>query len=203
MSRIAIASTAAFFSIILGGCAFGPIVPMPRRLPPQVQASVDYGWDHLVAAGAAVNHEGLLDAILLHEVWHRGVDRLHLTSEKQVGDTRVILETEFVREQPESDRFTIRFVAGDGTLYREDVFTRADLECAMEAYATPDEISSEASSAEWTAHQVRVAERDARFARGRELFPMPEDCGDDRNLIWGRIEIPTAEPNSTAEDESP
>lgn len=161
---------------LLPGCALFGVKPIPQRLTAEGQQRYDYGWQHFVAQGNNVEHTAMLDALLLTQAWHAGVDRLHLRSEKQVGDVRVVMETTFERDLPDDDAFSVTFYDARGRVLRQEHFSSGEMDEAIALfYHTPEgEIENEAPE-EHQARLVRLAERESRLQSVSEVFPMPPE----------------------------
>lgn len=160
-------------SVLLPGCSIlGGGSPLPVRLSDQEQAEFSEGWARFVSNLGSVDRTTILDTILLTQSWYKGVDRLYLIAERDVGDTRVITETQFERTRPELDTFTVRFIAKDGRLLREDVYGRDAIEAAIALAMTSDstEPLPNEDTVQFLDRQLRLAERDARMARVGEFF---------------------------------
>lgn len=162
--------------VLLPGCALFGVKPMPQRLDEGAQQRCDYGWQHLVAQGDEVEHTDMLDVLLLTQVWHVGVDRLYLRSEKQVGDVRVVMETTFEHDLPDDDAFSVTFYDVNGQVLRQERFTAGEMDEAIALfYQTADGEVENETPAEREVRLARVAERDFRLQRAMELFPAPPE----------------------------
>lgn len=160
---------------LLSGCALFGVKPLPQRLSEEGQQRCDYGWRHFVAQCNDVEHTAVLDALLLTQAWHAGVDRLYLRSEKQVGDVLVVMETTFERDLPDDDAFSVTFYDVNGEVLRQERFTSAEIDAAIALYQTSEgEIENETPE-EHEARLVRLAERNARLQRASEVFPAPPE----------------------------
>ena len=96
------------------GC-HGPLpVPMVQRLGDEEQLEVDESWENMFAPVGRLDRSLLLDAIMAYELHTRGVDRLHMTSEKFIEGAVVVLEVIFDRDEPESDAFIVTLIGDDG-----------------------------------------------------------------------------------------
>lgn len=159
----------------LTGCGTFGVKPIPVRLSEAGQQRYEYGWDHLVALGPQVGRTALLDTLLIGQAWHMGVDRLYLRSEKQVGDVRVVMETQFDRALPEDDMFAVTFYDAEDRVERREVFTPAEFDDALALYQTPTGDVENETPAEREQRLARLAERDARLMRVSEVFPAPPE----------------------------
>lgn len=158
--------------VSVAGCTLA-VKPMPTRLAAEEQQACDDGWQRLVDAGGELEHTTLLDTVLLMQLWHHGVDRLQLRSEKQVGDALVVMETGFDRADPDGDVFVVTFYDAQQRMIRQEAFASNELDAAVALYMTPEgEIEGE-SEAERQERKARLAERDERWARVRQVFPPP------------------------------
>lgn len=184
--RLAIVSAV----LVLGGCTGLAVKPMPERLAAQQQQAYDYGWQHLTTEQSEVDRTALLDTILVGQLWHQGVDRLQLRSEKQVGDVLVVMETDFDRADPDGDVFVVTFYDAQQRMLRQEAFASEEMDAAVALYMTPDvEIEGE-SEAERQERKARLAERDERWARVQQVFPRPPEPSEQPEIVI---------PNSIAE----
>ena len=167
------------------GCSGLSVKPMPERLNQKSQQACDSGWQHIVAGEAAVERQALLDAILVHQVWHRGVDRLHLRSEKQVGNTLVIMESDYDRADPDGDVFTVSVIDAQRGLLRREEFSAADVDAAICLYMTPDGDIEGESAAERQDRLARLAEKQARLERALQVFQKPAESPDGTEAVAG------------------
>jgi hypothetical protein len=164
--------------LALGGCTGLAVKPMPERLAAEEQQAYDYGWQHLTTMQSEVDRTALLDTILVGKLWHQGVDRLQLRSEKQVGDVLVVMETDFDRADPEGDVFVVSFYDTQQRVLRQEAFAAGELDAAVALYMTLEgEIEGE-REAERQEREARLVERDERWARVRQVFPRPPVPGD-------------------------
>jgi hypothetical protein len=159
--------------VLLCGCRGLGVKPMPDRLGDDEQQAQDYGWQQLVARGATVDRQTLLDVVLLHQLYHVGVDHLYLVSERQVGKVRVVMESQFERQHPEADTFVVRFLDDHEQMLRQDVFTSDELDAAVALYMTAEGESEGETAPERAARQARVREKQARLKAAEEAFPPP------------------------------
>lgn len=159
----------------LTGCGTFGVKPIPVRLGEAGQQRYEYGWEHLVALGPEVDRTALLDTLLMGQVWHMGVDRLHLRSEKQVGDVRVVMETQFDRALPEEDMFAVTFYDAQGRIERREIFTPAEFDDALALYQSPTEDVENETTAEREQRLARLAELQSRLGRVSEVFPAPPE----------------------------
>lgn len=173
--------TMAVALAFLPGCSFLDGKPMPERLSEEAQARCDYGWEYFVANQPVVEHATLLDTMLMRQVWHRGVDRLYLRSEKQAGDVLVVMETRFERIRPDGDDFSVTLFDTSGRTLRAERFTRQEIEAAIELVGTPsvEDVLPDETPEEYEARMARLAELQARMQRVHEVFPLPPDPNDD------------------------
>jgi hypothetical protein len=160
-------------ALLLPGCTGFSVKPMPDRLDQESQDACDYGWQHLVASGPEVGRQALLDAILMYQLWHRGVDRLHLRGEKQAGSTLVVMESDFDRADPDGDVFTVSFIDAQRGLLRREEFAAADVDAAIRLYMTADGDVEGESAAERQERLTHLAEKQARLEHVAQVFPQP------------------------------
>ncbi len=160
------------------GCAAKIAVPMPERLSLERQTAMDDGWTHLVAHHSTASREALMDAILLHQAWQRGVDSLRLTTEKQVGDVRVRMQSRFDRDAPDADEFRVDFIAADGWVLRSESISGHEMDAALQLYLAQTPPMSvdpnELSPLDATLRDALYAERERRIGTAASLFPIAQ-----------------------------
>ena len=155
-------------SVVLPGCIGWGVKPMPQRLNEEGQARYEYGWNHLVSLGTEVDRATLLDTMLVRGAWIAGVDQVYFRAEKQVGVVRVVMETNFERTLADGDVFQVTFYDAQGQILRQEVFTGAEIDAAMDLLTSPLSETSEQPD-------PRDAERRGRLQRVAEVFPEPPD----------------------------
>ncbi|MGD8454176.1 MAG: hypothetical protein PVJ57_20370 [Phycisphaerae bacterium] len=151
MKSTALLAATCLTCLLAAGCR-GPLgVPMVDRLDEERQAQVDDAWLNVFMASDQVERTLLLDAILCGQLHHRGVDTLHLVSEKHVGDGLVLMEVHFQQDNPDADEFAITFFDAAGWPLRRERFTREDVQArvsffcqaAMQVEDAPPEVQAE------------------------------------------------------------
>lgn len=185
MKTVATLMTVLLLACLNTGCHGLSTKPMPERLSDEQQREYDYGWDQLVAQRSAAERETLLDALLLSQAWHAGVDRFQLVAEKDIGDITVVMESTFLRELPDEDTFTVTFLNPSGAVLRSETYAGVELDAAVSAYLVDDEPDlQEGETLEQYADRMRrVAERDRRVAAARALFPAPPEAAEDTSSM--------------------
>ncbi len=132
--------TAMIVCLGAAGCA-GPLTqPLVWRLDLERQAKVNEVWEDMFATPDRLDRTLLLDVLLVSRLFQRGVDHLHMVSEKQVGDGLVVMVVQFDREVPENDSFTVTYLDPDGMEVRQECFTRDEVVDRMEFLFTPIEL---------------------------------------------------------------
>jgi hypothetical protein len=102
------------------------------------------------------------------------VDSLYLVSERQVGDVRVVMESQFDRATPDADEFLITFHDAAGRAFRQERYSSADLNAAVQLYRMSAIVALDGQGAELTPEQaMRQLQLEARMDRVREVFPEP------------------------------
>src|SRR5450755_4458451 len=90
--------TALALSIIpLIGC--GPMGngPMPARLEADSQKKIDDAWEKALAPVDHLDHQAMLDTMVVTQAFQAGVDRLEFRSEKKFSGGMVVMEIHFDR----------------------------------------------------------------------------------------------------------
>lgn len=170
---------ALFLSSLAAGCNGLGVKPMPDRLGEEQQLVQDYGWAHLLLLGDEVDRQALMDAVLMKQLWHRGVDSLRMVSERQVDDVLIVMESRFDRASPDGDEFVITFYDAAGMPFRAERYSGDELDAAMALYMSgfshpPDGSDGDLSPGELDQQELARLELESRLARMEEIFPEPE-----------------------------
>lgn len=117
------------FSLV--GC--GPMSngPLPPRLEPEQQKSVNDSWEKAVNPPDHLDRQAILDTLILTQAYQLGVDRLSFHSEKDFSGGVVIMEIHFDRTKPKDDRFEVTIQDKAGKKLREIRYNRAEVELAF------------------------------------------------------------------------
>lgn len=179
MSRVFIFSTLVLSLNV--GC-IGQFVPIPERLSDEQQVKLTRSWDHMVSMGDEVDWTTLADAVMLHRLWHVGVDALELRSVKNVPTGQVVMETHFDRSKPDEDSFTVTYLDTRGQAYRSTSYSASELRSLADDYLVSDrdKIPEETDEA-YADRMARVSEMNARRARVQEVFPPPPEEVNDNS----------------------
>ena len=114
-------------AILLSGCK-GPLgLPMVERLPDKQQRHVDEAWRNMLTPVDRLDRTLLLDSLLMNQFHHYGVDRLWMTSEKNVADRRVVMAVRYERTNPILDEFELTYVDGEGKELRRERYTHEEV----------------------------------------------------------------------------
>ncbi|MCZ6698078.1 MAG: hypothetical protein O7D94_04010 [Planctomycetota bacterium] len=120
-------------SAVIATVGCGPLTaPMVARLGPEQQAEADAAWQNMFDPPNRLDRTLLLDVLIKYQMYQSGVDRLSLTSEKDVSSGRVVMAVSYDRNKPEFDAFTMSYYGNDGRQIRREVYTREDVERRME-----------------------------------------------------------------------
>lgn len=161
--------------LAVSGCAGFAVKPIPDRLPDESQARVDAAWEHMISLDSELDRQSLLDAVLLHQLWHVGVDHVEFSAQKWVGDVLVVMESSFDLDNPEGDVFAVSYWSSDGRPLREEEYTREELEEVIDLfmgdYASQGGINRPAAPGA----QHRTAIRDARLERVEQIFSLEDE----------------------------
>ncbi|HPD29160.1 MAG TPA: hypothetical protein PLL20_04140 [Phycisphaerae bacterium] len=154
--------------LILGvlGCE-GPLtVPAVERLEPEGQKTVDESWLNMLSPPERLDRSLLLDTVLTNHFHQRGVDRLNLTSEKDVWGGRVIMTVYYDRAHPAFDSFTVAYIDAQGRERRRERYTFEEVkgrvaelvgtasEPGAQPAATPEEIERQRKAEEEMANRL-------------------------------------------------
>lgn len=123
----------AFMSLAVVSAGCGPMTqPMVQRLPEEAQHQVDDVWDNLLQPPDRLDRTTLLDALTLYQLFQVGIDRLNMTSEKDVLGGRVVMTVRFDRAHPCLDEFTVTYVNRHGREVRRERYSREEVEESLE-----------------------------------------------------------------------
>lgn len=103
------------------------MTPMVERLDASDQQHVNDAWVSALTPPDRLDHTLLLDVLIMYRFYERGVDRLHLRSEKDVNGRQVVMEIEFDRQRPELDAFTFTYIDATGIELRRERYSRAEV----------------------------------------------------------------------------
>lgn len=161
--------------IVNVGC-MGDFVPIPERLSDERQVKLTQSWDQMVSRGEEVDWTTLADVVMLHRLWHVGVDELEFRSVKYVPSGQVVMETHFNRSKPDEDVFTVSYVDARGQTYRSTSYSADEMRKLASIYFVNDNDKVPEETDEAHAERMaRVAEMNARRARVQEVFSTPEE----------------------------
>jgi hypothetical protein len=106
--------------LLLAGCQFGAMKPMPERLSEQDQDTVEDMWQNAMDPATRHDRDVLLDVIMAYGLFHRGVDRLDLQAEKSYAGGRAVMVIHYDRAQPpDRDTFSISCFDPSGNITRD------------------------------------------------------------------------------------
>ena len=121
--------------LTVAGCSSLVARPMVARLQPEQQSQIDDSWDNMLSPPERLDRMLLLDTVLAGQLYQIGADRVQFRSEKQVRDGTVTMEVFYSRHNPDNDRFTIRYVDGNGLQRRFETYTRQEVDERFEFLA--------------------------------------------------------------------
>ncbi len=152
----------------MAGCQ-GPLtLPVVERLEPESQNTVDQSWLNMLSPPERLDRSLLLDVLVTNYFHQRGVDRLNLTSEKDVWGGRVIMTVYYDRAHPAFDNFTVAFIDAQGYERRRERFTFEEVKARAAGLFVPtSEPSTRPAVTAAEIEQQRKAEEEmaARLAR--------------------------------------
>ncbi len=150
--------------VLAAGCSV--IKPMPMRLKSEPQVKVDEAWENMLDPPERLDRMLLLDTVLAMQLFHIGADRVYFIGEKKVGANLVTMEVFFNRVEPDSDRFAISIINGQGQRIRHEAYSRAEvddrfafLHGVVLKSAKPEAEVGESSEEDC---EAEIAEREAR-----------------------------------------
>lgn len=118
--------------LLMASAGCGPLSqPMVVRLPPEKQAEADSAWQNMFDPPDRLDRTLLLDVLIANQYYQMGVDRLAMTSEKDIPSGRIVMAVSYDRHKPEYDAFAITYYGHGGRQMRREVFTRVDVERRM------------------------------------------------------------------------
>jgi hypothetical protein len=156
--------------LILGvfGCQ-GPLtLPVVERLEPEGQNTVDQSWLNMLSPPERLERSLLLDVLVTNYFYERGVDRLNLTSEKDVWGGRVVMTVYYDRAHPTFDNFTVAYIDAQGHERRRERYTFEEVkDRAAGLFAPTSEPSTRPAVTAAEIEQQRKADEEmaARLAR--------------------------------------
>ncbi|MGQ9651695.1 MAG: hypothetical protein ACUVXJ_16450 [Phycisphaerae bacterium] len=152
--------------LVMLGCE-GPLtVPAVERLEPENQKTVDQSWLNMLSPPERLDRSLLLDTVLTNDFHQRGVDRLNLTSEKDVWGGRLIMTVYYDRACPAFDSFTVAYIDAHGRESRRERYTFEEVkgrvaellapvsEPGTRPASTPEEIERQRKADEEMANQL-------------------------------------------------
>ncbi len=158
--------------VLVSGCG-GPLtVPMVQRLDEETQAEVDSAWSNMMKPHDRLDHTLLLDVLIAHQFHHKGVDRLHLVSEKRVNDGLALMEIRYDREQPTFDVFMVTYLDGEGKEQRRETYSRDEINARVAYLYSPC---------------LEECEGECQFEKG-DVEDLTEECREALEVREQRLE---------------
>jgi len=119
-------------ALALVGC--GPMAaPITPRLDEKEQAQVDQIWTNILTPPNRLDHDMLIDVLLMYPVYQVGVDKLHMTAEQKIAGGTALIEVNCFRATLEKDTFSVTLIDANGVARRRESYTRKEIEARMEA----------------------------------------------------------------------
>jgi hypothetical protein len=131
---------AAIPAFVLSGC--GPVSPLPPPLDEKDQRMIDGMWNNMLTPVNRLNRQTLIDAILVNWLAELGVDRMHLISEKDFSNGKVVMEIACDRAHPAADYFTVTVLNDRGKILRRERYSREELDKTAAALTDKDRFPS-------------------------------------------------------------
>ncbi len=164
-----------FALVVAAGC--GPMPhPMPARLADDAQKDVGAAWDAALTPVGKYDRRRWLDALVGTQAYQTGVDSLTLRSEKRVAGGTVVMEIVFDRAKPDEDRFVVTVLDAAGVVARQERYSRADVEGAVNELFDPAR-GAPAGPNEPPPVARRRAAAEARWKQVEEMFPVRKADG--------------------------
>ncbi len=153
--------TLLLLSLALVGCS-GPLTwPMVTRLNPEEQESVNQSWTNMLSPPERLDRGLLLDVIIASSMYQQGIDRLMMTSEKDVWGGRVVMTVAYDRAQPAQDSFTIVYTDAQGCERRRERYSFREVEARVRLhFEAPAEAQTQPATPAEEVEQMRQAERE-------------------------------------------
>jgi hypothetical protein len=147
---------------------------MAPRLNEEEQKQIDESWDKALSPIDRLDHNALLDAMVVTGAYQRGVDRLMFYSEKSHKGGKVVMEIYFERASPDKDRFEIHFFDLSGKMIRHERYERQEVDTTYRDLFVNAPRHENIEPEPPAAARARETYR-KRLAKIKELFPRLED----------------------------
>jgi hypothetical protein len=103
-------------------------------------------WNNMLTPVNRVDHQTLLDTLVMYWMYQMGVDRLHMVSEKYLKHGKAVMEIDCDRANPLADQFTVTVLDDRGRTRRRERYSRTEVEQSVEILSnTPQVITVPAS----------------------------------------------------------
>lgn len=102
--------------------------PIPPRLNPEAQKSIDEGWNRALTPHDLLSHQELLDMLIGMQVYHVGIDTLTFRAEKRFSGGMVLMEAAYDKNRPDDDRFVVTVLDQSGKVLRSDRYSRQEID---------------------------------------------------------------------------
>jgi len=148
--------------------------PMPERLSPEAQATVDSSWNNAFNPPNRIDRTLLLDVLRSYQLYWHGVDRIDARIEKSLAGGRVVMILHYDRRLAENENdFIVTAYDKNGTVVRTERYSRADIDDRNWLYrvdlATP--VNQKFREAETKAREERI------HARMKEIRTATQPAG--------------------------
>ena len=149
--------------------------PIPTRLDPEVQATVDSSWNNALNPPHRLDRTLLLDVMMAGHLYWFGIDQLNARVEKKIDSGRVVMVINYDRALSDSaDAFTVTHYDQYGGILRMEQYSRADIDERQWLYGFrmhPSFASDEELKAKLLEDEARIS------ARMREIRTATQPAG--------------------------
>jgi hypothetical protein len=98
-------------------------------------------WNNMLTPVNRVDHQTLLDTLVMYWMYQMGVDRLHLVSEKYLRQGKAVMEIDCDRANPLADQFTVTVLDDHGRTLRRERYSRTEVEQSVEILSNGPQVS--------------------------------------------------------------
>lgn len=158
-------SLLAFACVPLNGAGCTALTrsgPMPERLSPEAQATVDSSWNNALNPPNRIDRTLLLDVLRSYQLYWHGIDRIDARIEKALAHGRVVMILHYDRRLADNENdFIVTAYDRNGSVVRTERYSRADIDERDWLYEVnlPRDLAPEKREAEAKARELRIKAR--------------------------------------------